>query len=332
MCYKDSMKKLFSLLALSLIVSGFALPVALFAQTNDEIISELQAWASDWWYAVSDKTLVKVIAKTDNTATIEAPVAKRDGQTIQSYYITWAPISYDEIATNTNIDDLNKVKDSDTSALSSGGTPLYTIQWEKLVFTIDIAEPTKDIYVSILPEDEARRTGNWIEDFTFNLSTVQLNSQVTAVAGDVYDTSINQAIINVSCMWDATANRTTLLWDINTALSATTVEISHRPDENQGAMTVKGTPNITDRRFTVDTPHREVQLFRLKPLDNNGAMLGNEIQYICKPDPTPTTPVAPTNPTNPIPVTPETGPLETAVIVLVISVLGYVVYRKVRKA
>jgi len=32
-------------------------------------------------------------------------------------------------------------------------------------------------------------------------------------------------------------------------------------------MTVKGTPNADARRFVVDTPHRNIQLFRLKPLD-----------------------------------------------------------------
>lgn len=48
-------------------------------------------------------------------------------------------------------------------------------------------------------------------------------------------------------------------------------------------------------------------------------MVGNEIQYICKPNPT--APVVPTDPTNPIPVTPETGPVETAALVLVVSLL-----------
>lgn len=348
------MKKLFSLLAVSVVAMSSLTPTLLFAQSNDEVVKDLLATSADWWYAASDKNLVKVISKTSTTATIEAPVAKRNGQTVSSYYITWAPLSYEQIVTNTNLDDLAKVKDSDKAALNAGGTPIYKVEGDKLVFTIDIAEPTKDIYVTIEPEDENRNTGNAIKDFTFNLSTVKIGATgtTTAVAGDVYDTSLNQAITNVSCVWDATANRTTLLWDINTALSATTVEISHRPDENQGNMTVKGTPNVTDRRFVVDTPHRDVQLFRLKPLDGNKAMVGNEIQYICKPD-TPSdkctidgktnldkndpnckadTPVTPTNPSKPIPVTPATGPVETAAIVLIISILGYAVYRKVRKA
>ena len=240
------------------------------------------------------------------------------------------------MTTTVNADDLQKVKDSDASAVAAGGTPIYKVEGDKVIFTIDIAEPTKDIYISILPEDENRATGNGIQDFTFNLSTVQVGSSGnTAVAGDVHNPSLNQAITNVSCVWDATANRTTLLWDVNTALSATRVEISHRPDENQGAMTVKGTPNITDRRFVVDTPHRNVQLFRLKPVDSAGTMVGNEIQYICKPDTpatTGTTPVQPTNPSKPIPVTPATGPVQNAAVVLIISLLGYAIYRKVRKA
>ena len=172
-----------------------------------------------------------------------------------------------------------------------------------------------------------------IEDFKFNLNST--TTSTTAVAGDVYNTSSNKAIDNVTCVWDATENRTTLLWDLNTAMSnATKVEIAHRPDEDQGTMDVKGTPNITARRFVVDTPHRDIQLFRLKPLDANGAMVGIEIQYICKPDNVattdPTTPITPTDPTKPIPVTPHTGPLETTAMIFFISLLGYFVYRKAR--
>ena len=330
------MNKLFSLLAIGTVISASFAPSVIFAQSNDQIVASELANASNWWYANTDKSLVKVISKTDKTATLEAPVAKRNGQTVTSYYITWAPISYAEMTTTVNADDLQKVKDSDASAVAAGGTPIYKVEGDKLIFTIDIAEPTKDIYISILPEDENRATGNGIQDFTFNLSTVQVGSSGnTAVAWDVHNPSLNQAITNVSCVWDATANRTTLLWDVNTALSATRVEISHRPDENQGAMTVKGTPNITDRRFVVDTPHRNVQLFRLKPVDSAGTMVGNEIQYICKPDTpatTGTTPVQPTNPSKPIPVTPATGPVQNAAVVLIISLLGYAIYRKVRKA
>ena len=296
------------------------LPMVTFAQTNDEVLKELTASSADWGYEATDKSLIKIIAKTDTTATIEAPVAKRNGQNVVDYYITWAPISYIEMTQNTNTDDLDKVNNSDNAKLAAGGTPIYKVEGDKLIFTITIAEPTKDIYVTIEPEDEQRDTGNRIEDFMFNLSTVQIGgNKTTAVAGDVYDTTLNQAIANVSCVWDATANRVTLLWDVNTAMPSSKVEISHRPDEQQGTMTVKGTPNVTDRTFPVDTPHRNIQLFRLKPLDSLGAMVGNEIQYICKPDPT--APVTPTDPAKPIPVTPETGPVETAALVLVISLL-----------
>jgi hypothetical protein len=59
-----------------------------------------------------------------------------------------------------------------------------------------------------------------IEDFKFNLSSAS-----TTVAGDVYNTTSNQAIDNVTCVWDATANRTTLNWDINTAMNAVKIEI-----------------------------------------------------------------------------------------------------------
>lgn len=153
-----SMKKLFSLVAVSTLLISATLPVITFAQSNDQVVSDILASSADWGYVSADKSLVKVVAKTDKTATIEAPIAKRNGQAVSSYYITWAPISYEEIVSNTNLDDLAKVKDSDTSAVAAGGTPIYKVEGDKLIFTIDIAEPTKAIYVTVEPEDENRNT------------------------------------------------------------------------------------------------------------------------------------------------------------------------------
>jgi hypothetical protein len=101
----------------------------------------------------------------------------------------------------------------------------------KLVFTLEVLEPTKDLYVTIAPEDENKETGTPIEDFKFNINTT--TTSTTAVAGDTFNSTSNQAIDNVTCVRDATGNRTTLLWDINTAMNATKVEIAHRPDETQ---------------------------------------------------------------------------------------------------
>lgn len=315
-----------TLLTLSTFVASISLPVITFAQSNDQVIDSLLSTTATRWYTATDKNSVKIIAKTATTVTIEAPIATKDGKDITSYYITWAPISYKDITATSNTDDLAKVKDSDTIKLADG-SPIYSLSGNKLVFTLEVLEPTKDLYVTIAPEDASKNTWWLIEDFKFNINTT--TTSTTAVAGDTYNSSSNRAIDNVTCVWDATENRTTLLWDINTAMNATKVEISHRPDENQGSMTVKGTPDITARRFVVDTPHRDIQLFRLKPLDWAGAMVGLEIQYICKPEPV-TTPVTPTDPTKPIPVTPHTGPLETTAIIFFISLLGYFVYRKAK--
>lgn len=71
-------------------------------------------------------------------------------------------------------------------------------------------------------------------------------------------------------------------------------------------MDLKGSPDIDDKSFTLNTPHRDIQLFRLKPVDNNGTMVGEEIQYICKPDTQSTTTTDENDDNNPIPVTPHT--------------------------
>jgi hypothetical protein len=97
-------------------------------------------------------------------------------------------------------------------------------------------------------------------------------------------------------------------------------------------MDLKGSPDIDDKSFTLNTPHRDIQLFRFKPVDNNGTMVGEEIQYICKPDVQSTTTTDETDDNNPIPVTPHTGPKETLAFILFISALAYAVYRKTRTA
>ncbi len=301
---------------------------SVFAQTNDATLDTLITNKPTRWYTETDKSLVKIISNTATTVTVEAPIAKKDGKDIVSYYISWSPLSFQDITTTANSDDLKKVKDTNDIKLPDG-SPVYLLTWGKLLMILEVLEPTKDLYVTIEPQDENQKAWIWIEDLKLNVNTT--TTATTAVAGDSYNSSSNEAINNVTCVWDATGNRTTLLWDINTAMNATKVEISHRPDENQGPMTVKGTPDATARRFVVDTPHRNIQLFRLKPLDANGAMVGIEIQYICKPDNVAIpAPITPTDPKKPIPVTPHTGPLETTAIIFFISLLGYFVYRKAK--
>lgn len=322
-------------IALSSLIATISLPLIVFGQTNEQVIDSLLWTTSTRWYTAADKNAVKITSKTATTVTIEAPLAKKDGKDITSYYITWAPISYKDITATSNTEDLAKVKESDTTKLSNGSS-IYKVQWGKLIITLEVLDPNKDVYVTISPEDANKNFGWLIEDFKFNINNT--TTATTAVAGDIFNNTSNKAIDNVSCVWDATDNRTTLTWDINTAMTnATKVEISNKPNETQGDMTVKWTPNITERRFVVDTAHRDIQLFRLKPLDSAGAMVGIEIQYICKPDtvevvtpPEPRQPIVPTDPKRPIPVTPHTGPIETTAIIFFISLLGYFVYRKMR--
>lgn len=106
---------------------AFASPFS-FAQTNsqnDQLLNDILT--SDRGYATTDKDLVKVTAKTATTATLEAPLAKKDGKDVTSYYITWAPISYKDITTSSNTDDLKAVKTSD-DVKATDGTPIYKVQ------------------------------------------------------------------------------------------------------------------------------------------------------------------------------------------------------------
>ncbi len=163
-----------TIMAATILGSVSLMPLVSFAQTNDDLIDSILSDSTGRGYTATDKDAVKVISKTATTATIEAPVAKKDGQTVTSYYITWAPISYDQIASVTsNSDDLAKVKDSDEYK-TANNKDMYEVQGEKLIFTIEIVDPTRDVYVTIAPEDANRNTGEQIEDFTFNLATVTI--------------------------------------------------------------------------------------------------------------------------------------------------------------
>lgn len=297
-----------------------------FAQNDANDRSIAEALNDVWWYREEDKALVKVIGKTSTTATLEAPLAIKGTETIRNYSISWWPLILSDILTS---DDQKKMQYSDYT----DDEPVYTIEGNTMIFTITIDNPDTDTYVTIEPIDGSWGRGQLIEDFKFVLSTVEVIAPsswgvlpTSVVAWDVYQAWTNQAIANVTCVWDNTANRVTLKWDINTALVATKVQVSHRPNEAQWAMDIKWTPSITDRQFVVNTPHRNIQLFNLKPVDNNGAMIWVEIQYICKPD------NGTVSPTNPIPVTPETGPKETLMILLFVSLVWYVLYKKTRKA
>ncbi len=308
-----------------------------FAQSNDDTIRDLTFWSSDRGYNPWDENAAVVTAKTDTSVTFEVPVAKKEGKSIVSYYITRWPISYQEMMSSQNTDDLAKIKTSDDTT-ATWGEQVYKVVNDKLILTLPIDSPTDTIYVSVVPEDDTMNLWRILELKPFQLNTLQVttttNYDEKGAGASFSNPALNQAIDNVTCVWDATANRTTLFRDVNTALQASTVEISYRADEQQWSMVVVGKPAIRDNKFIVDTAHRNIQLFNLKPLDSNGTKIGNDIQYICKPNPVawPVAPITPTNPSKPIPVTPATWPVETAAVVLVIAILGYALYRKVRKA
>lgn len=302
------------------------------AQSSEELLNSLIGTnagsnSASRWFNLGDKDRIISKGLSGMTLNLEAPVAKKDGKNITDYYITRWPISYKDITTTASADDLAKIRSS--SEYTNNNKPVYTIVGDKLLLELPLADTNVDVYVTIAPQDEFQSQGNMIEDYKINPST----SSTTQVKADNFsNTTSNKAIADVSCIWTKDQNRVNLTWSVNTAMSqATKVEISHRGDTNQWPMDVKGTPTIGDKTFTMDTPHRNIQLFRLKPIDNNGTMIGEEIQYICKPDTT-TTPVTPTDPTKPIPVTPHTGPKETFAFIAFVSALVYVIYRKTRKA
>lgn len=313
-------------MATSTLILGTSLPTLTYAQTKDEVVAELLK-NSEWGYKTTDKELIKPISKTASSVTLEIPVAYHDGNVVTDYYLSWGSLSLTEIKDNYNMDDLTKMRDSDSESKRLGA-PVYKVEGNKIIATLDILEPNKDVYLSVEPLVSSAKDGKTIEDYKFNLSTLTISTSTTptAIASDIHDAGGQKAIINVTCVWDNTANRVTLLWDVNTALSANKVEISHRGDVQQGAMTVKGTPHISEKRFVIDTPHRNLQLFRLKPIDANNTMVGYEIQYECKPD------NKPADPKKPIPVTGKTGPMENTLVIVGLSIVAYVLYRRFRTA
>lgn len=83
-----------------------------------------------------------------------------------------------------------------------------------------------DVYVTIAPEDEFSTQGNQIEDYKINPGSTAATTQVKA--DNFSNANSNKAIDSVSCIWTKDQNRVNLTWAVNTALSATKVEIYHR--------------------------------------------------------------------------------------------------------
>lgn len=306
---------------------GIVSPVA--AQTTkDQILDGILN--NSRWYTLADKEKVVFVSFKNGSITVEAPLAKKDSTTIDKYYVTRWPISYKDIASIADPTELAKIKTSEEYETANAGKKVYTTTNNKLTLTLPIQDSSKDIYITIEPRDSTDNPGATIEDYKLSSSIYNGTSQVKA--DNFSDAWSDDAIADVSCIWTKDQNRVELTRWVNTALNATKVEIYNRPNETQWDMTLKGTVNINDKSFVVDTEHREIQLFRLKPIDANGAMVGNEIQYICKPDvvTTTTTTDTTTTPEPSVPVTPHTGPKETIAFIAFISLLAYVIYRKAK--
>lgn len=307
-------KLLFWLIFVFAIVFSYTIT---YAQSADDVLNSIltNSWSNSLsrGYTLADKEAIKFVSFSGKVLVLEVPLAKKESQTINNYYISWGPVSYQEIVTTDSSELLQKIQDSDTYK-GDGQNSVYEQKDGKLFLSLPVDDADGDIYVTIAPLDESNAQGNTIEDYKVNSQA--LWSQV--LADNFSNSNSDQAIANVSCLWTKDTNRVNLTWLVNTAMpSATEVEIYHRWDLAQGTMDLKWSPNISDKTFTMDTPHRKGQTFRLKPVDSNGTMVWNEIVYVCKPADELGLENSPTSssviPTPWIVVVPVTGPKEVMI-------------------
>ena len=316
----------------------FAMPVS-FAQTNDQRVEDARSlWSSDRWYINYDGDDVRVVEIDGETVTFEIPAMETvDGYFVDDYYIVRWPDDYQNVLID---DDLEIFRDS-FDYLDDHGEEMYEIDLDDQTLSLrvdQLVDRSMTFYIYVFPQDDNNddyRGAPLIFD-AFALKDLRVSPAretwgSSNQTSDLYDAWSNKRVDNVSCVWDNTRARVTLFWEKNQAYSdASKVEVSYRPNDSQWSMTVVGEPSIDDERIVVDTAHREIQLFRLKPIDRDGAMVGTEIQYICKPSNV--TSPGEVDKENPIPVVPETWPKETTAIVLIVAALGYAIYRKTKKA
>lgn len=314
----------------------FAAPVTL-AQTNDQRVEQARSlWSSDRWYLNYDGDDVRVVDIDGETVTFEIPAMETvDGYFVEDYYIVRWPDDYQNVLID---EDLEIFRDS-FDYEEDHGEDMYEIDVDNqlLRITVDkIVDRSMVFYIYVFPQDDNNddyRGAPLIFD-AFSLEDLKVSSSGSSSTptrtSDLYDSDSNKRVDNVSCVWDNTGNRVTLFWEVNQAYTdASNVEVSYRPNDTQWSMIVVWEPNINNEKIVVDTAHREIQLFRLKPIDQDGAMMGTEIQYICKPQNVSEPGV---DEENPIPVVPETGPRETTAIIAILAVIGYGIYRKTKKA
>lgn len=286
-----------------------------------------------WGYTLADKEKVAFVEFKDGSVVVTAPLAKKDNTSLTKYFITWGPISYKDITNTADPTNLAQIKTSEEYASANNGKEVYEVLNNQLKMMLPIVDSSKDIYITIEPQDANSTPGVTIEDYKLNAS-VYKNASSEVQADNYSNSSSDKAVPSVSCVWSKNDNEVLLTWTVNTAMSeAVEVEIYNKPNEDQGEMDLKDTVDIDDKEVLVETKHREIQLFRLKPIGEDGKMVGTEIHYICKPD---DTEVAGANDKNDstnnpsIPVTPHTGPKETIAFIAFVSLLAYVIYRKAK--
>ena len=305
-------------------------------QANENAIANILNTTSRW-YSSTEKNSIKFVSLSGSaaagisTAIFEAPIVKKDGVAIKNYSISFGAVSYADV--NKNPDDLSKIQISDQ--LAKDWKIVYKVEWEKVIMMLPI-NTSKDLYITVSPIDSSNSAGSSIEDQKFSASTFSGNP-TQVLAENFSSSNSNNAITVDTCIRAQTENKVNYTRTINSALNATQVELSYRTSDTQGTYVGATIVPASDKSYTFSVPDRKINLFKLRPLGSNGAMVGNEIIHICKPDTLPAnnpdtkiteTTTTPSVQKKAIPVVPHTGPTETIAFILFASFLIYVFYKR----
>lgn len=299
------------------LLSIFALGVLLFGVTS-AATGDLRDWMDNlndeipFWYTATQKITIDQI--TVGKIVIKSPVIEDElGNKIKKYTVMFSQYPLSQMLENAALIDQSMEKTFEFT----------TVTWEitmELTATTDGIAANNVYYISVIPKDENGILGEISNELRFKLAT-QTHGEGTYTEDNVIHTAAwaNMSLANVT--HTITSNRATLRW---TAVDGSDKIDLFVWDPTSGVFERLAIVNMTDETYTFTLTRNGEYIVNFMP--NNA---GTEYRYTfiangitATPGTTPGQPV--------IGKIPATWPKENILIILAISVVVYMIYRKAK--
>jgi len=302
------MKKLISIFAVTLLIFGVTKAASGdLRDWMDNLNSEIP-----FGYTVNQKITVDHV--TVNDIAITSPVIEDElGNKITKYTVMYSQYPLSQILENTALLDQSIEKTFEFTTVGTSVTMQLTATWDTIT-------PSSVYYLSIIPKDQNGILGEISNEIWFKLAT-QTSGEGTATGTDVHAApGADMSLANVTST--ITNNRATLRW--------TSVAGSDKVDiflwnPTSGIFERLASVNMSDETYAFTLTRNGEYIINFMP--NNG---GTEYRYTFVANGITATTIPKTTVTPIIWKIPKTWPGENILIVLAITLVLYLGYRRIR--